>query len=165
MYKVEINDAEVRAALGRLQAHLSDFTQVFQIIGEQLEDSTERRIEEGVTPDGAAFSPKAQATLDAYTRRGQTVSIKPLFGPNADGLPLRKSFFSEATKDQLEVGTNKVQAAVMQFGAAKGAFGQAANGTAIPWGRIPARPYLGISEEDRQNIVITIEEWLEEVDD
>ena len=91
------------------------------------------------------------------------MSIKPLFGPNDDGLPLRKSFFSDASPTSLEIGTNKVQSAVMQFGAAKGAFGTAANNTSIPWGNIPARPFLGISAEDRQTIAITIEEWLEEV--
>lgn len=165
MTKIQVEDAEVRAALQKLQGYLSDFTPVFHIIGEQLEHETEERIDQGVTPEGTAFSPKAQATLDAYEARGQTVSVKPLFGPNVDGLPFRRSFFRQVSPSELEIGTNKVQAKVLQFGAAKGAFGTASNGSSIPWGRIPARPYLGISEQDRQNIVATIIEWLEEVED
>lgn len=165
MYRVDINDAEVLGALRRLQAHLSDFSPVFEVLGDALEDSTERRFEEGVSPEGTPWAPKTQATLDAYERRGQTVSVKPLYGPNTDGTPLRQSFFRQVSKTELEIGTNKIQAAVMQFGAAKGAFGKARNDTPIPWGRIPARPYLGISEADRATIVITIEEWLEEVED
>jgi phage gpG-like protein len=31
----------------------------------------------------------------------------------------------------------------------------------IPWGAIPARPYLGVGQEDRDAIVATIEEYLE----
>jgi len=162
MIKTEINDAELTAALAQLNAHLSDMTPVFEVLGDLLEDSTERRFEEGISPDGVAWAPKTQATLDAYKRRGQTVSFKPLFGPNVDGLPLRKSFFHDAGPDRLEVGTNKIQAAVMQFGAAQGAFGKNAIDKPIPWGNIPARPYLGISQEDRTQITLAIEEWLEE---
>lgn len=173
MYSVQIEDAEVTSGLTELQQHLSDFTLVFQTIGEQLEESTEQRFEQGVSPEGIAWSPKAQSTIDAYTRRGQTVNFKPLFGPNVDGRPLRKSFFSDAGPDRLEIGTNKVQAAVMQFGAEAGAFGarigKDKNGRdflmSIPWGRIPARPFLSISAEDREMIALTIEEWIEEVDD
>lgn len=161
MIKTEINDAELTAALAQLNTQLSDMTPVFDVLGDLLEDSTERRFEKGVGPDGTPWEPKTQATLDAYTRRGQTVNFKPLFGPNVDGLPLRKSFFHDAGPDRLEVGTNKIQAAVMQFGAAQGAFGKNAIGKPIPWGTIPARPYLGISQEDRDLIALTIEEWLE----
>ncbi len=171
MYTIEISDADVISGLQKLQAHLADFTPVFQTIGEQLEDSTEERFEQGVSPEGTPWSPKAQSTIDAYTRRGQTVNFKPLFGPNVDGLPLRKSFFSDAGPDSLSIGTNKIQAAVMQFGAAAGAFGarigKDKNGRefmmSIPWGNIPARPFLGISAGDHQTIAITTEEWPEEV--
>jgi len=45
-----------------------------------------------------------------------------------------------------------VYAAVHQFGAAQGAFGNTSRGSPIPWGDIPARPYLGLSDDDRQEI-------------
>lgn len=162
MIKVEITDEEVDAMLARLRESLGDMTEIFEVIGEQLEDSTEKRFLTGVSPEGIAWAPKAQATIDAYAARGLSVDSRPLFGPNLDTLPLRQSFFRDAGPDSLEVGTNKVQAAVMQFGASKGQFGTAANGSSVPWGDIPARPFLGISEADRGNILATIEEWIEE---
>ena len=48
----------------------------------------------------------------------------------------------------------------MQFGARYGAFGTISRGGSIPWGNIPARPFLGISDTDRSNIAATVEEWL-----
>ena len=69
--------------------------------------------------------------------------------------------FRDYGPDFVEIGTNKIYAAVMQFGAAKGAFGTDAGGSSIPWGAIPARPFLGISDQDRTNIAATVDEWLE----
>ncbi|MEQ3671482.1 MAG: phage virion morphogenesis protein [Pseudophaeobacter sp.] len=65
----------------------------------------------------------------------------------------------------VEYGSNAIQSAVMQFGAAKGAFGTASNGSSIPWGNIPARPFIGISEEDETNLALELEEWLERAAD
>jgi len=62
-------------------------------------------------------------------------------------------------------GTNATTAdcaATQQFGAAKGAFGRTKFNGPIPWGNIPARPFLGISEEDESNLVDMLREYLEE---
>lgn len=162
MITVEINDAEVDAAFAEIEKRLTDMRPVFEVLGDLLKDSTEERFDEGVSPDGIPWAPKSQTTIDAYAARGLTVSSKPLHGPNLDTLTLRKSFFHEATSDALTLGTNKVQAAAMHFGMAKGAAGQTSRGGSIPWGNIPARPFVGISSEDRGAIVATVEEWLEE---
>ncbi len=163
MIEVELKDEEVTRLLDRLARHLSDMSQVMNDIGLQLMDETERRFEEGVAPDGTPWAPKSAATIAAYERRGQRVDFRPLFGPNVDGIPLRSSFFHQYGPDWVEVGTNKIYSAVMQFGASKGAFGVDARGGSIPWGDIPARPFLGISERDRDNIAETVDEWLARV--
>tara|TARA_R110002094_G_scaffold160396_8_gene145802 strand:- start:230 stop:757 length:528 start_codon:yes stop_codon:yes gene_type:complete len=165
MITVELKDEEVSAALNRVAEHLTDMSLLMNEIGEQLEYETEQRFDQGVAPDGSAWAAKSQTTIDAYSARGQRVDFRPLHGPNTDGTPLRKSFFRDYGPDFVEIGTNKIQAAVMQFGAAKGAFGKAANGTSVPWGNIPARPFLGISDTDRANIVETVEEWLQNAAD
>ena len=46
-------------------------------------------------------------------------------------------------------GTNKVYAATHQFGAERGEFGADRRGRPIPWGDIPARPFLGVGDEQR----------------
>lgn len=169
MISVELKEDEITGVLLRLSRAMTDMSPVMDSIGEQLEYETEQRFEQGVAPDGTPWAPKSQATIDAYTRRGGTVDFRPLYGQNLDGTPLRKSFHRDFGPDFVEIGTNKIQAAVMQFGAAKGAFGtykgKGFGGTSpeisIPWGNIPARPFIGISETDRSNITTTVEEWLE----
>lgn len=69
--------------------------------------------------------------------------------------------FLEARKAQVEIGLNRLYAAMMQLRAAKGPFGANRgtdkNGRALSAssasGNIPARPFLGISEANSANIV------------
>ena len=57
----------------------------------------------------------------------------------------------------------------MQFGATAGEFGAHIGKDklgrdhihSIPWGNIPARPFIGLSDEDQTNIAAEIAEWLE----
>ena len=51
-----------------------------------------------------------------------------------------------------EIGSPSVYAGVHQFGAAKGSFGKTKRDAPIPWGDIPARPFLGLSDEDEADI-------------
>ena len=75
---------------------------------------------------------------------------------------MRNTLYYEADQDSVEYGSNAIQTAVTQFGTAKCAFGKASNGASIPWGTIPARPFIGLSDEDQDNIVAELEDWLEE---
>ena len=49
----------------------------------------------------------------------------------------------------------------MQEGAAKGAFGSDSRGNPLPWGNIPARRWLDLSDEEELEIVAIAEEHLE----
>jgi len=49
---------------------------------------------------------------------------------------------------------------VQQFGAKKGQFGKTRRGAPIPWGNIPARPFLGVSVSDRSDILAILAEHL-----
>jgi phage virion morphogenesis protein len=157
MITIELKDAEVSAILNRLGAAMADLTPVMQEIGEQLVYETGQRFDQGVTPDGGAWAPKSETTIDAYARRGDRVDFRPLFGPSGR---LHSTIDYRAGADFVEVGSGAIYAAVMQFGAAKGAFGADASGRPIPWGAIPARPFIGLSETDRANIIATVNEWL-----
>jgi phage gpG-like protein len=46
-----------------------------------------------------------------------------------------------------------VYAAAQQFGMKKGYAGRNSKGRPIPWGDIPARPFLGISDYDKATIL------------
>jgi phage gpG-like protein len=66
-----------------------------------------------------------------------------------------------ADADSVEVGTNVIYAGTHQFGARQGAFGRTRRGGPIPWGDIPARPFLptdGLPEEQRREVLDLIRE-------
>lgn len=158
MAEIQITKDEITGALTRLSAHLSDLTPVMQEIGEILVDSTKQRFGQGVSPDGIRWAPKSPVTLAKYgARTSNRIDIRPLFGPSG---ALSSQIFANATADSVEVGSPMIYAATQQFGAAQGAFGRTSRNGPIPWGNIPARPFLGISAEDEVNILNAISESL-----
>lgn len=158
MFTVELKADTLNAGLAELDAHLSDWTPVMEQIGEYLVKSTKERFAKGESPEGAKWAPKSAATLARYgARKSNRVDRRPLFGPSG---ALSSQIFHEAGPMQVAVGSNLIYAAVQQFGAGKGAFGNMANGSPIPWGNIPARPFLGLSPEDETNILALVVDYL-----
>ena len=157
MAEVVIQNDEITGALARLSAALSDLTPVMQEIGEILLDSTKQRFIQGVAPEGTRWAAKSPATMQAYRRRGDRVDVRPLFGPSG---ALSSQIFYEAGPDSVRWGSLMIYATTQQFGAAQGAFGRTSRNGPIPWGRIPARPFLGISAEDQVNILDAITDVL-----
>jgi phage virion morphogenesis protein len=64
---------------------------------------------------------------------------------------LKASIGWKVLGDTIAVGTNLVYAAIHQFG------GRAGRGMKV---RIPARPFLGLTEEDRREAEALLLEWL-----
>lgn len=165
MIEVEFNDAEVTLALARALEALGDLREFMGDAGEILPSSTQDRIQRGVQPDGEPFAPRSPATVRRYERLGLGFGA-PL---NQTG-QMRLGIHYEAGLDYFELGSNAVQAAVMQFGARQGEFGAHIGKDKlgrdhfhhIPWGDIPARPFLGLSDQDRSDVMAELAEWLEE---
>ncbi|WP_295081107.1 phage virion morphogenesis protein [Tabrizicola sp.] len=158
MADIIITDDEITGALLRLSAALSDMTPVMEEIGQILTFSTKRRFGEGVSPDGVRWAPKSQTTLNRHgARTSNRIDIRPLFGPSG---ALSSQIFYEAASDSVAWGSPMIYAATQQFGAAQGAFGRTKRNGPIPWGNIPARPFLGVSPEDQTNILDAIAEAL-----
>lgn len=155
-HKIDLSAAE--ALFAALDAALTDMTPVMDDLGELLTTSTKDRFPTGTAPDGTKWAPKSPTTLNRYgAKKSNRVDSRPLFGPT--GL-LSQQIFSESGATEVSWGSNLIYSAVMQFGAAKGAFGTMANGASIPWGNIPARPFIGVSATDEANIIATLENWL-----
>ena len=142
MITVEIKDDEITSSLLKLGAALTDMSPVMASIGEALVASAKKRFPEGVSPDGAKWAPKSKATRSPDPR--------PLFGPSK---MLSSQIFAISSAESVEVGSNRVYAAMMQFGGTKEAYPHL-------WGNIPARPFLGISDEDRTEVLATIADYL-----
>jgi phage virion morphogenesis protein len=153
MIRIEINDDAVTAALAGLSTKTADMSEVMNDIGRALVQSTKARIAAGVTPEGTAFAPRSQVTLDRYARTDQKHGPHPL---TMEG-DMAADIAHQYGPDYAEVGSNAIQAAVMQMGAAKGTLGKSG---ISPWGDIPARPFLGLSDNDRSDVLDIIGEWL-----
>lgn len=160
MIPVEINQDTITPALRRLQALLTDMSPVMLDISEYLLVSTKERFAEGRSPQGVAWAPKSASTLAAYRARGDRADPRPLFGPSG---ALNTTISRAAGPDWAEVGSNMIYAAVMHYGAPEGAFGSTARGSPIPWGSIPARPFIGLSQADEANILEIVGDWMARV--
>lgn len=160
MITIQVVEDDISNALGILQETLDDLSPVMAQIGEYLVASTRKRIADGVTPEGQRFAPKSPSTIQNYLANGFAKGAKA--GPLIrTGDMLDHSLHIDHGPDFVSIGSTALQAAVMHFGAPKGSLG-AYSGTdkrgrsysgVAPWGNIPARPFLGISTEDRSAIM------------
>ena len=165
MIEIEFNDAEVTQALRRVAARLSDLTPLMQEIGELLVATTEQRFKDGKSPEGLAWAPKSEVTVERQKRSPDGYDPRLLFWKGT----LASGIHAEIRPDQVAVGSPMIYAATMQFGAAQGAFGAFIGRDKlgrdhfhhIPWGDIPARPFLGISDGDRDAILGIAREYLD----
>lgn len=155
---IDVTTDTLTPALRRAAAALDDLTPLMQSIGRLMVERTKENFKTGTGPDGTAWAPRSQTTLDAYAARGDTPKGGPLVGVTR---ALSTTIAYEADPAGVSWGSNMIYAAVMQFGAAQGAFGKTSRGGPIPWGDIPARPYLGIGAEDQTAILETIEDYLQ----
>jgi phage virion morphogenesis protein len=143
--KIEVEDRAFQAALTRLAAGMGDMTEPMTDIGDFLVVTTKRRFGQGVSPQGSPWAANSPVTLARKT------DTRPLFGTSGQ---LNQQIFHEAGPNQVEIGSNRVQAAMMQFGGTKAAFPHL-------WGNIPARPFIGLSEEDETGLLDIVTEWLD----
>lgn len=157
MIRIEFYGDAIWRALESASGSMDDQTHLMTDIAEYMVASTKRRFIEGESPDGISWAPKSETTMEAYRRWGDNPDPRPLFGPS---LTLSRAIFGQSGPDYAEFGTNVIQAAVLHFGSDRGALGQAANGSPIPWGAIPARPFLGVSDFDEDEISELVREWV-----
>lgn len=158
MSNVKFNAGAALAALTRARATLTDMTPIFFDVADYMLGATKRRFIEGKAPDGSKWAPKKQSTIDHYKRLGYGRLPRPLIGP---GGMLSEDIFTQYSRNSAVIGSALIYSRVMQEGAEKGAFGRTKRGGPIPWGRIPARVWLGISKADEAVIVDIADEHIE----
>lgn len=152
---------DTEALLQRLNK-LTSFNKrgVLNAIAEGLRSSTVERFSQEQSPDGTKWSPSIRASGSGGKTLTQTTTLK-------------NSIRAEVSDSGVAVGTNDIRAATHQFGdvrtirAKKGKYLSFQIGGR--WVRkasvtihIPARPFLGISAEDQEEIRDTLEEAFKE---
>ena len=150
--KVEVQDAELQQGLQALIETGLDLTPVMADSGEQLLNSTRQRFSDQVSPEGEAWSPLSHVTKARKKKNKDKILTE-------EGR-LRRLLSVQAGKNYVEVGSTRIYAGTHQFGARRGAYGTHKNGSPIPWGDIPARPFLGVSNADKKTILEIIQKHL-----
>ncbi|MGK7664248.1 MULTISPECIES: phage virion morphogenesis protein [unclassified Marinovum] len=149
MFTLELKDDDLDAALARLTSGLDDMSELTNEIGEFLAESHQQRIARSLgAPDGTAWAAKSPFSRSRDRR------------PLVDSGEMMGAINHQYGPDHVEVIATGRQVRTMQFGAAKGAFGETAGGRPLPWGDIPARPFMGLSEQDRSDIADALQEWV-----
>lgn len=164
--EIKANDKKVTKLLLQIHAKLGDLTAANKIIGSTVRASVIRNFEK-------AGRPKKWKKHSASTKSIRGKGAKILMAQGFAG-GLAGSINYSADKESAKIGTNKIYAAVHQFGAKKGSFGSFAIGireymrklksgkssrvqahtrkVKLPWGDIPARPFLKVQKQDWDEI-------------
>lgn len=146
---VEFAAAAVRHALNGLIELGRDLTPAMREIAGALESGVQEAFDLQRSPeDGAAWADLSEVTKRRREKRKKWPG--PILRVTGD---LAGSLSSAHDVRTAVAGVNVPYAPTHQFGAAKGEFGATKRGAPIPWGDIPARPFLGVSDDTRSDIV------------
>ena len=168
-----INDTEVRRLLAELQERSGHLRPALNVAATMMQQAVRANFAQGGRPQW----------LPLKGRQGQ---------PLRDTGRLMNSLTREATQTEARVGTNVVYAAVHHFGAAKGSFGTFLHQVKphqriinqafgrrlrfpvatsvgshirrakLPWGDIPARPFMMLEDTDVTDIRDMLARWIME---
>jgi len=148
---LEIDAQRTQATLHGLSGRLGDLTPLMIDIGELLVESTKQRFQDGISPAGIPWPENSPLTL---SRKKGT---RPLIGETHQ---LSNGIASAPTANSVTISSGMIYARTQQLGALQGAFGRDTRNHPIPWGDIPARPFIGLSDKDGENILDTVQEYL-----
>ncbi len=176
---IKITDSEVKAALQKLSAKVTDMTQCMERIGVYYVKSVHENFDKQQSPDGTPWQKLSATTLmmklgetrtgkngvsRPYLRKGGALSAKGrkyLQGKRIliESGDLRDSIHHQADSHSVTIGTSGIPYAhVHQFGTAIAGRGRKT--------KIPARPYLAVNNgrelelaaKDKKMILAIIEE-------
>lgn len=155
--ETSITDHGVGQAFTSLIGLMGNTTPIMSAIGTGLVSSTHRRFVTQSSPDGE----KWLGLNDEYKKMKRNARILTESGR------LRDSISSSPGNDYVRVGTNVIYAAIHQFGGtivpknASHLVFRLATGVVLAKSvTLPARPYLGISDDDEEMIADTVFRFL-----
>ncbi|WP_288843471.1 phage virion morphogenesis protein [uncultured Deefgea sp.] len=156
MIEITFDVARVSTALNRLISSVENPQPILRLIGEKLMESTKNRFDSSTAPDGSRWKPNAMATHIGHAGKyggsfrkdgklsakgaGRVMGKKPLIGESG---ALSGGISYRLVGNSVEIGSGMQYAAIHQFG------GKAGRGRKVT---IVARPFLGLSANDEQQI-------------
>lgn len=164
--QIAITDREALRMLEGMVARVRNLKPAMKTVGEAIRSSVERNFATQGRP--TSWSDSIRAAIQG----GETLS---------DSGRLRRSFTVRATDNGVSVGTNVKYASTHQFGAKRGEFGTVTaqikehvrilagkkvkvkahtRQMKLPWGDIPARPFLMVQDEDWDEIRAALNDYI-----
>ena len=129
MTVIQINDQNLITRLNKVARAMRDPMP----LGHAIANSFLTVVEDNFDAEGRPSWAGLSAVTLARRRSG-----KKLFQSGQ----LRSSITTQVSKDNVMIGTNDPKAPTHQFGARQGQYGKSSRNTPLPWGTIPARPFL-----------------------
>ncbi|TQF69559.1 phage virion morphogenesis protein [Pseudoalteromonas luteoviolacea] len=134
---LKFDDRQLSTQLNQMVSELSNPKALHQDIGEYLQLSTAERWDKEQAPDGSSWEGLKESTKERKTKNKNSILRENDF--------LRDTLAYFADDDGVEFGSNRVQAALMQWGGSD----DMAPGPAA----VPSRQFLGLSNEDEDEII------------
>lgn len=147
-YKTTIDDADMREKLAELIGKMQRPIGFYKNVGERLLESVANNFDNESAPDGTRWAPLSPVTRD---RRSRLYGNAPMTILRASGY-LKETINSKASDTEVRIGSALAYAAIQHFGGESKGYMKGAV--------IPARPYLGISPADEEEIFVIAEDWL-----
>lgn len=141
---IEVDDRLIMAALRELHQLTGNLQPALVSIGDVLVESTKQRFADQQDPQGLDWVDISDFTKEAKRERGNPEIILTDYGTLGDTIN-----YQLIDSSTLEVGSPMSYAAMMQFGGTKEEF-------PYLWGDIIARPFLGLSNQDRIDILAVL---------
>ena len=151
MLEIKVESNTITPALNALAAKLGNLSPLMKDIAGIMEAGVEDNFDRQGIPAWDALSP---VTIKRREKQGKWPGkMLQVTGQ------LASSVTSDFDAGSAVVGTNDVRAKTLHFGANKGAFGKTKRGAPIPWGNIPARPFMALSAGAIGDITRAIREF------
>jgi phage virion morphogenesis protein len=144
MIEINANTDQVLRALNDALSRSENLEPAYKSIGEALVASTQRRFQDRQDPEGHAWAALSSVTRE---RKGHNRQLE------GESKQLARQIHYNASSDGVEVGSTMEYAAMMHFGGKKSEFPHL-------WGDIPARPFLGLSADDADEIIDILQDFL-----
>ena len=103
LIEISVDDREVLDVLAKLAQRAGDLTPALAQVGEDLVDSTRRRLATGTGPDGARWAPNSQTTYLRYL--GSKDRAKGMFGKKDGRLTGKGAGAAMGKKPLVDSGT------------------------------------------------------------
>lgn len=144
MGTINVSSEAVERAIQDLLNKGEDLTAPMKSIGEEMINRTQQRFRDKEAPDGTPWTANSPVT---EKRKGHGRVLE------GESNELAKQFSYSATSDSVEFGSLMVYAAMQNFGGSKSAFPHL-------WGDIPAREFIGLSDDDEDEVLAILADHL-----